>query len=145
MSSIPKSSSWFFLVDANLTTKLAKALDTAGYPAVSALDDPGLARQPDPVIFRHARAERQVIITCDKDFLTECFLNPAHCPTCGLIFSRSACTSISSPANWKSRRMAVSSLTQPCALAVVSAPTIVAVACASARLSPILSSGKVIE
>ncbi len=78
MSSTPKSSNWSFLVDANLTTKLAKALDTAGYPAVSALDDPELASKPDPVIFRHARAERQVIITRDKDFLKAQEFPPPH-------------------------------------------------------------------
>lgn len=78
MPSTPKVPNWSFLVDANLTIKLAKALDTAGYPAVSALDDPELARKPDPVIFRHARAERQIIITRDKDFLKAQEFPPPH-------------------------------------------------------------------
>jgi predicted nuclease of predicted toxin-antitoxin system len=78
MSSIPKGSKWSFPVDANLTTKLAKALDTAGYPAVTALDDPELAQKSDPVIFRHARAEQQIIITRDRDFLKVLEFPPPH-------------------------------------------------------------------
>lgn len=78
MSSTPKSPNWSFLLDANLTIKQAKALDTAGYPAVSALDDPELAQKSNPVIFRRARAERQVIITRDRDFLKSQEFPPPH-------------------------------------------------------------------
>lgn len=69
MSTNPKNPTRAFLIDESLSKRLARFLNAAGYSAASVQLDPKLAEQTDSVIFRHARANHQTIITRDTDFL----------------------------------------------------------------------------
>lgn len=59
--------SWFFLVDEDLPRSTARALRAAGYRAED-VRDVGLASQPDTMIFAHAQAHEQTILTADMGF-----------------------------------------------------------------------------
>jgi predicted nuclease of predicted toxin-antitoxin system len=58
-----------FLIDNNLSPKLADLVRAAGHD-VAHVRDLGLARAPDHVVLERARAERRVVISADTDFGT---------------------------------------------------------------------------
>jgi predicted nuclease of predicted toxin-antitoxin system len=67
---MPTTPNWAFLIDENLTKKLAKEFVAAGYRATSVQrDHPELISKADRSIFRMACANGQAIITRDTDFL----------------------------------------------------------------------------
>lgn len=59
--------SWRFLIDANLPTALARAIDAAGYPAIH-VDDLGKDEDDDITIWRAAADRNEVVISKDADF-----------------------------------------------------------------------------
>ena len=56
-----------FLIDANLSPRLAEWLRTEGHEAVH-VSDVGLAQAPDREIFAYAARELQVVVTSDLGF-----------------------------------------------------------------------------
>ena len=56
-----------FLVDANLSPRVAALLDSAGFESVH-VGDVGLLTAADQVILEHAAANGLVIISADTDF-----------------------------------------------------------------------------
>jgi predicted nuclease of predicted toxin-antitoxin system len=56
------------LLDANVSPALAEALRWRGHDAVH-VNDLGLRKAPDPVIFKTAAATRRAVVTHDNDFL----------------------------------------------------------------------------
>jgi predicted nuclease of predicted toxin-antitoxin system len=58
-----------FLVDANLSPRVAELLNAAGHDAL-AVRDVGLKDAPDDEILDHARANDRVVISHDTDFGT---------------------------------------------------------------------------
>ena len=66
-----------FLLDENVSKRLAKALQAARYSIVRALDA-HLGAKPDADVFRYARAHHHAIITWDKDYLDRAKFSPPH-------------------------------------------------------------------
>jgi predicted nuclease of predicted toxin-antitoxin system len=58
-----------FLVDANLSPRVAELLNAAGHDAV-AVRDAGLKDAPDGEILDHAGADDRVVVSHDTDFGT---------------------------------------------------------------------------
>lgn len=58
-----------FLIDNSLSPALAALLQQAGHDAIH-VRSLGLHRADDPVIFDHAAAENQIVVTADTDFGT---------------------------------------------------------------------------
>jgi predicted nuclease of predicted toxin-antitoxin system len=56
-----------FLVDANLSPRVAELLNAAGHDAI-AVREVGLRDAPDNEILDHARADDRVVISHDTDF-----------------------------------------------------------------------------
>jgi len=59
-----------FLVDESLDRTLVLALGELGWKAES-VADVGLSGQSDEAVLAHAWRERQILLTCDKDFLDD--------------------------------------------------------------------------
>lgn len=67
-----------FLLDENVSKRLAKALQAAGYSVIRALDA-HLGAKPDSDVFRYARTYQHAIITWDKDYyLDRVKFSPPH-------------------------------------------------------------------
>ena len=56
-----------FLADMGISRRVAERLRIAGHDVVH-LRDRGLQRAPDGEVFRHAAAERRIVLTFDLDF-----------------------------------------------------------------------------
>lgn len=69
-----------FLIDANLSPRVVKALEAAGFAAIH-VADVGLATATDDEIFDHAVAERLIVITADSDFPMMLALRRATSPS----------------------------------------------------------------
>src|SRR5690348_614735 len=70
--------SWSFLLDENVDKRLTKALRAAGWSAAHVSDNALLQARGDSIIFRHACARQQIIITHDTDYLNAAQFPPPH-------------------------------------------------------------------
>ena len=76
-----------FLVDANLSPRIAEILTSGGHNALH-VRDVGLLTASDEKIMAHAQADDRVIVSADSDFATMLALGGLTVPS--LIFLRSA-------------------------------------------------------
>lgn len=69
-----------FLLDENLSPRLAELLRAAGHDAVH-VRDIGLASSSDEIVIESARTEYRVLISADTDFGTLLARSGAHAPS----------------------------------------------------------------
>jgi predicted nuclease of predicted toxin-antitoxin system len=70
--------SWSFLLDENVDKRLISALRAAGWSTAHISDNVLLQGRADTIIFRHACAQQQIIITHDTDYLNAAQFSPPH-------------------------------------------------------------------
>ena len=73
-----------YLLDANLSPKMARFLSTTFGFDVVALQGSHLGELPDPAVIETARAQGRIIITLDRDYVA--YFVPPQPPAVGIIY-----------------------------------------------------------